>query len=35
MSDKLDNALTFLCKVAAVITAIAEAGKKVKDLCEN
>ncbi len=35
MRDKLNNALTFLSKAAAVITVLAEAGKKVMDLCED
>lgn len=35
MRDKLNNALTFLGKAAAVFAVIAEAGKKVMDLCED
>lgn len=35
MRDKLNNALTFLSKAAAVIAVIAKAGKEVMALCED
>ena len=35
MSDKLDNILSFLSTAAAIIAVVADAGKKVKSLCED
>lgn len=35
MREKLVNALSFLGKAAAVLTVVAEAGKKVLALCED
>lgn len=35
MSKKLNSALDFLSKAAAVLSVVAEAGKKVISLCED
>ena len=35
MTKKINSALTFLGKAAAVLAVVAEAGKKVMSLCEG